>query len=414
MARRAKRDLTARQQLARGPMDLPFLMLSMLLLSFGLIMVFSSSYASAYYDETVSTPLFYFLRQTRYAIMGIIVMYIISRIDYQYWRGFSVIFLIISILCLIAVLTPAGVTINDSKRWLVIGPVQFQPSELAKFAVIVYFAARLSKRNNRKVHQWNRKHLGGRIMSFLDRTDFLELIPYVLILGIISFLMLKEPHMSGTILILVAGAAVLFAAGIKLYWFIIGGGITAIGIFIIIKSTDYMTQRIALWQNPWSDPLNTGFQTIQSLLAIGSGGLFGLGFGKSRQKFLFLPEPENDFIFSIVVEELGFVGACIVLLLFILLFIRGYWLAIHARDRFGSLTITGITTLLAVQVFLNIGVVTNFIPNTGISLPLFSFGGTALIIQLAEIGLILSISRQIPPPKKEEQKSSIRERTRAA
>ncbi len=173
---------------------------------------------------------------------------------------------------------------------------------------------------------------------------------------------------------------------------------TALLVFII-TSTDYMTRRIALWRDPWIDPLGGGFQAIQSLYAIGSGGLLGLGLGNSRQKFLYLPEEHNDFVFSIVCEELGYIGAAIVLLLFALLIIRGYWLAVHARDRFGALLVVGITTLLAFQVFLNIGVVTNLFPVTGISLPFFSYGGTALMIQLLEMGIVLSVSRQIPAPK---------------
>ena len=207
--------------------------------------------------------------------------------------------------------------------------------------------------------------------------------------------------MSGTILILLGAAAVLFAAGISIWYFLVG--ILGVGglLVLIIQTTDYMTRRIDLWRNPWADPQDAGFQTIQSLLAIGSGGLLGLGLGKSRQKFLYVPEPENDFIFPIVVEELGFVGGCIVLILFMLLILRGYWLALHARDKFGSLVIVGIITLLAGQVFFNIGVVTNFIPNTGISLPFFSYGGTALLIHLVEMGIILSVSRQIPAPRKD-------------
>ena len=195
------------------------------------------------------------------------------------------------------------------------------------------------------------------------------------------------------------GASILFAAGIKFYWFLLGGGTVGAALIFIITQTDYMASRVALWLNPWMDAQGKGYQTIQSLYAIGSGGLLGLGLGKSRQKFLYLPEPENDFIFSIVAEELGYIGAAIVLILFALLIIRGYWLALHARDRFGALLIVGITTLLAVQVFLNIAVVTNLIPVTGISLPFFSYGGTALVIQLAEMGIILSVSRQIPAPK---------------
>ena len=178
-----------------------------------------------------------------------------------------------------------------------------------------------------------------------------------------------------------------------------GGGIVAAMAAVLIYFTPYMTARINLWQDPWSFRQGDGYQTVQSLIAMGSGGLLGRGLGNSMQKMLYIPEPENDFVFPIVVEELGFVGGLVVLVLFALLILRGYWLALHARDRFGALTIVGIISLLAVQVFLNIGVVTNLIPNTGISLPFFSYGGTALMIQLAEMGMVLSISRQIPAPK---------------
>jgi cell division protein FtsW len=205
--------------------------------------------------------------------------------------------------------------------------------------------------------------------------------------------------MSATILIFLVGAALLFVGGAKLHWFVGGGLIAATGLYFVIKKTEYMQARIDIWKDPWLDPLGRGFQTIQSLYAIGSGGLLGLGLGRSRQKYLYLPEEHNDFVFAIVCEELGFIGGSIVLLLFALLILRGYWLAIHARDRFGSLVIVGITTQLAVQVFLNIGVVTNLFPVTGISLPFFSYGGTALLIQLAEMGMVLSVSRQIPAPK---------------
>ena len=239
------------------------------------------------------------------------------------------------------------------------------------------------------------KDRGGRRAR--QSRHFSVLTPILVVL--ILILLVLEPHMSGTILIMVGAGAVLFAAGIHLGWFVGVGSLAVGALALIIFATDYMTNRIKLWINPWEDPQGLGYQTIQSLLAIGSGGLLGLGLGKSRQKFLYIPEPENDFVFPIVVEELGFVGGAIVLILFALLILRGYWLALHARDKFGALTIVGIITLLAVQVFLNIGVVTNLIPNTGISLPFFSYGGTALMIQLAEMGMVLSISRQIRAPK---------------
>ena len=298
-----------------------------------------------------------------------------------------------------------GITlvIGNSKygavNWISIGGMSFQPSEIAKVAVIMYFSARLSKRNTEKPRRLSpRSPLSG-VVGFLDRIGFLELVPYGAILLSIAVLMMLEPHMSGTILILAGAAAVLFAAGIKLYWFA-GGGAALMGLVVLMMS-GYQSTRILVWQDPWAYPRDGGYQIIQSLYAIGSGGLLGLGLGKSRQKFLYLPEPENDFIFAIVCEELGLIGAGIVLILFALLVMRGYWIAIHARDRFGALLVVGITTLTAVQVFLNISVVTNLIPTTGISLPFFSYGGTALMIQLAEMGIILSVSRQIPAPRQE-------------
>lgn len=399
MAKR-KRDLTMEQQLARGPMDLPFLMLVLLLTGIGVIMVFSASFATAYYEGR--DPAYYFLRQALFAGAGLAIMYVISKINYQTFRWMSVFALGLAILLLIAVLIP-GIHTNRAdgvRRWIAVpGLGTFQPSEIAKVAVIMYFSARLSKRNTEKpIRLSPRSNLSG-IVGWLDKIGFLELIPYGVILLVIVFLMKLEPHMSGTILILAGAAAVLFAAGIKFYWFLLGGG--AMGLLLALSMQGYQSTRILVWKDPWAYRQEGGYQIIQSLYAIGSGGLLGLGLGKSRQKFLYLPEPENDFIFAIVCEELGYIGAAIVILLFVLLIIRGYWLAVHARDRFGALLVVGITTLLAVQVFLNISVVTNLLPTTGISLPFFSYGGTALMIQLAEMGMVLSVSRQIPAPKQE-------------
>ena len=404
IGRKASRDLTVDEQLARGPLDLPFLMLTLLLLGIGLLMMFSASYASAYYDSEVTSPVFYIRRQSIFAVAGILIMYFVSKINYQSFRFWSIPAMIVTVILLVLVLTPLGVRINGAQRWLrmfvVAGPT-YQPSELAKVSVIVFFAARLSKRNTEKKRKFTKRTFTGRMLNRMEKIGLLELLPYVAVLGVVVLLVIEEPHMSGTILILLGAAAVLFAAGISIWWFVLGGVSVASLLALIIFTTDYMTARVELWQNPWADPQGAGFQTIQALLAIGSGGLLGLGLGKSRQKFLYVPEPENDFIFPIIVEELGFVGACIVLILFMLLILRGYWLALHSRDKFGSLLIVGIITLLAGQVFLNIAVVTNLLPNTGISLPFFSYGGTALVIHLAEMGMILSVSRQIPAPKKD-------------
>lgn len=405
MARKRKRDLTMAQQLARGPVDLPFLMLTMMLVGIGLIMVFSASYASAYYDSSKAVqnnPLFYVRRQLEFALLGTVVMFLISRVNYENLRWLSIPILLGAIVLLVLVLTPLGVTINKAKRWLrlflLFGPT-FQPSEIAKIAIIIFFSARLSKRDTEKKRKYTNRTLTGRTLNRLEKIGFLELVPYGAVLAIVLLLVVKEPHMSGTILIMVGAAAVLFAGGINIWWFLSAGGGVAALLTLIIFSTNYMTSRVELWKDPWIDPQGKGYQTIQSLYAIGTGGLLGLGLGNSRQKFLYIPEPENDFIFSIVVEELGFVGAVVVLLLFALLILRGYWIALHARDKFGTLLVVGIMTLMAVQVFLNIGVVTNMIPNTGVSLPFFSYGGTALVIHMAEMGIVLAVSRQIPAPK---------------
>ncbi len=397
---RAKRDLTMEEQLARGPMDLPFLMLVALLTGIGVIMVFSASFATALSEGR--EPTYYFFRQAIFAGAGLAVMYVVSKINYQTFRWLSVFAMIVAVLLLVAVLIPGIHTVrpDNVKRWIAVpGLGTFQPSEIAKVAVIMYFASRLSKRNTEKpVRLSPRSPLSG-VVGWLDRIGFLELIPYGLILLVIVVLMSREPHMSGTLLILVGAAAVIFAAGIKLRWFAMGAALLA-GLLLIFMQ-GYQSTRILVWQDPWQYYKDGGWQIIQSLYAIGSGGLTGLGLGKSRQKFLYLPEPENDFIFAIVCEELGLIGAGIILLIFALLVVRGYWIAIHARDRFGALLVVGVTTLTAVQVFLNIAVVTNLIPTTGISLPFFSYGGTALMIQLAEMGMVLSVSRQIPAPRQE-------------
>ena len=404
--RKPKRDQTIREKLAHGPVDLPFLMLVMLLLGFGIIMMFSASYATAYYtsgEGINNNPLYYVIRQSGYAVVGILCMYLVSRYNYENLRPWGMGLLGISIILLILVL-PFGVGRNTvgAQRWLKMfvffGPT-YQPSEIAKIAVILSFSAKLSKRGSEKPSVYSVRKRGDRFMMFLDRIGFKELLPYGIVLVIILALMYKEPHMSGMILVLVGAASVLFISGISLKWFIsLGAGAAAVLAFLIF-ATDYMTSRVQLWRNPWLDPQGKGYQVIQSIYAIASGGLLGLGFGKSRQKMLYIPEPQNDFVFPIVIEELGLVGGLIVMLLFSLLILRGYWIALHARDRFGTMITVGIITLLAVQVFLNIGVVSNLIPNTGISLPFFSFGGTALVIHLVEMGIVLSVSRQIPAAK---------------
>lgn len=408
MPRKAKRDLTMEEQLARGPLDLPFLMLVLMLLGIGLVMLFSASYYTAYRDSKPpvnNNPYYYILHQAAYAAAGLVGMYIISRINYQHFRWMAPILLVVSIGLLALCYTPLGVEINGVNRWLfvflVAGPT-FQPSEIAKVAVVLFFAARLCKRDTEKQKRFTKRTSTGRTLNFLEKIGFLELVPYGMILLLVLILVVFEPHMSGTILIMVGAASVLLVSGISLGWFAGATAIASAGLWFIATQTPYLTRKLNIWRDPWgADAQSDGYQFRQGILSIASGGMLGRGLGESNQKYGFVPEPENDMIFTIVVEELGLVGALAILLLFSLLILRGYWLALHARDKFGMLAIVGIITLLAAQVFLNIGVITGLIPNTGISLPFFSYGGTALMIQLAEIGMILSISRQIPAPRKD-------------
>ena len=378
-----RRMEAAAKEAGRGPIDVPFLLLVLLLVGMGLIMLLSASSPSAYYET--GNPLYYFKRQAVFAALGLGAMAVIGRLNYARFRGAANIAMIASLVLLAAVIFPGlGITSHGATRWLGIPgtDLQFQPSELAKLGVILYFADSISKKKDKM------------------KTIRYGIVPYLAILGIIAFLMSREPHFSGMVLIVGIGAAMMFVGGIQAYWVGLGvGGIAAVAYAFLSGLITYNSSRIAIWLDPLNDAFKTGagYQTRQSLIAIGSGGLLGLGLGKSRQKFLFLPEEHNDCIFSIVCEELGLIGATLIMAIFALLIIRGYWIALHARDRFGSLLVVGVTTQIALQVFLNIAVVTNLVPNTGISLPFFSYGGTALAIQLAEMGVVLSVSRQMPP-----------------
>lgn len=382
-----------------GEMDLPFLLLTILLVVVGLVMLLSASYPTAIYDtKNVSQgdAYYYFKRQAVFALLGFAVLYIISRLNYRGLKAFSLPILLVSFLLMLAVKIPGlGYSSGGATRWLRY-PMQWQPSELGKMGLILYYSARLSERDNRVPRRFNPRTRLGRFGNWAERIGFFELVPYGIVLVIMIAILYLQPHMSASIQMVVIAASILFAGGIAVGWFVVGGAVVATLLTVIILATDYMTSRIALWQNPWEDSLGKGMQAIQSMLAIGSGGLTGVGLGESRQKFLYLPEPQNDFIFAIVCEELGLIGASLILLLFALLIIRGYWLALHAKDKFGSLIIVGVMTLFAFQVFANVAVVTNLFPVTGISLPFFSYGGTALVIQLAEMGLVLGISRQNP------------------
>lgn len=358
----------------RGMIDVPYLVLTILLVVIGLIMLLSASYARAYYKTGNSAR--YFISQLIFACMGMGALFLFSRIPYEWYQKLSLLILFVAV-ALLALVPVIGVRVGGAKRWISLGFTRFQPSEIAKFAVIVSFAAIMAAHT---------RDMKGFKYGFA---------PYMLILGVISVLLYLEPHMSATLIILALGFVMMILGGTNWKYLValVVLGIAFVAIYLSTKG--YTGDRVAAWLHPENDPLDKGLQILQSQYAIGSGGLTGLGFGRSRQKYLYLPEEHNDYIFAIVCEELGFIGAIGILILFAMLILRGFWIAMHARDRFSMLLAAGLTTLLALQVFLNVAVVTNLLPSTGISLPFFSSGGTALIMQLAENGIVLNVSRSI-------------------
>ena len=317
--------------------------------------------------------------------VGVAAMLLISTFDYHSFHklaivifGVSLFLLVFLLICRYAHIESIANWEGDATRWLNFGFVSFQPSEIAKFALIVLFAHMISRN--------------------LDRMDTFRygVVPYVAIMGLVAALIFLESHLSATLIILALGAIMMFVGGTKPRWFLIGGVlVAAVLLFVVVTKGGYQMDRIRIWLDPFSSDLDRDLthQTRQSLYAIGSGGLLGVGLGQSRQKYLYLPAPQNDFIFAIVCEELGFVGALVIIVLFALLIWRGVYVSIHARDKFGMLLGLGITFQVGLQAVLNICVVTNTIPNTGISLPFFSYGGTALLMLLGQMGILLNISR---------------------
>lgn len=368
----------AKKQALRQPgLDVPFLVVLLLLLSYGLLVLFSAGYAVALYRRGDAYT--YIRPQLLFAALGVAAMYAASLVDYHIWHKLAWPVMGVSVALLVLVLFMPEY--NGCKRWIVLpGLGTLQPSEIAKFAVVLVFAHIISLNHDKM------------------KTFATGVLPFGLILGVVTVLMLLEPHLSGTLLILGIGAVLMFVGGTGLKWFAIVGalGVTAIAAAVVAlpELVPYATDRLASWQDPFADPLGEGHQTIQSLYAIASGGTAGLGLGNSRQKYLYVPEPQNDFIFSILCEELGFIGAALVIVLFVLLLLRGISIAVRARDKFGALLAVGFVVQVVLQAILNIAVVTNTIPNTGISLPFFSSGGTSLLMLLGEMGIVLSVSRQ--------------------
>ena len=359
-----------------GVIDLPYLVLTLILMSIGLIMLFSASFPSAYKENGNSAK--YFLSQAAFAAGGIVFMFLFSRIPYAWYEKVSVLIYAGAVVLLLAVAF-FGLVGGGAKRWLNLGLFSFQPSEVAKVALIISLADLMTQ---------NKDYIKS------GRT-FLSCIGA---LGIVALLLILEPHFSATVIVCLISFVMMALAGINWKFLtpisLLGAG----GILFLLLNGKYTSDRIDAWKDPFADAGGKGYQIVQSLYSIGSGGWLGLGFGMSRQKYDYLPEEHNDYIFSIICEELGLVGAIVIMALFAMLIFRGFWIAMHCKDRFGTLLGCGLTTLLAVQVLLNIAVVTNSIPSTGISMPFFSSGGTALVMQLIEAGIMLNISRSIRSP----------------
>ncbi len=365
-----------------GQMDMVFFLLTMLLLVIGLVMLFSASYANAYY--LLGDSFRYIKNQMIFAVAGVAAMLFISKvIDYHIFHRLVYLMMGISLVLLVVVFfMPA---LNDAHRWIFIGSgnysISFQPSEIAKFSLVVLFAHWMS------INPKSTRSISG-------------LIPYFAAMGAIMLLLIPEPHLSATVIIAVLAVIMLIIGGMNLKLLVAGAfaGVPSLLLLIFIMGKwDRLMGRVSSWLDPFLDARGDGWQTIQSLYSIGSGGLMGTGFGNSRQKYLFLPEPQNDFIFAIVCEELGFFGATLILMLFALLVWRGFVIGMQAKDRFGSYIAFGLTTQIALQVILNIAVATNTVPNTGIGLPFFSYGGTSLMMLLGQVGVLLNISRQTKP-----------------
>ncbi len=372
--------------------DMVFFILLMLVLVVGLVSLFSASYAYAYYQNG-GDSYYYIKRQLIFAVVGVVFMLGVSLVDYHVLHRWALPIMGVSWgLLLLVLFLPS---IQNVHRWIRLGPIQIQPSEIAKFAIILLFA-----------------HLIAHFKEDM-RIASKGFWPFILILGITCGFVFLEPHLSGTMLILMIGLVMMYIGGTRWYWL---GGTVALGalaVVVMVFVAGYEQDRLEVWLDPLavytSDKVydsglsgrDVAWQTVQSLYAIGSGGLMGEGLGHSRQKHLFLPEPQNDFIFSIVCEELGFIGAVLIIVLFALLVWRGFVIGMKAPDKFGSMLAIGLTAQIGLQVAFNLAVVTNSIPNTGISLPFFSYGGSSLIMLLMQMGVILSISRQSKKGKSE-------------
>ena len=369
-----KKKVKSFSSFLKNPIDFTLLITILLLLSLGLIMVLSASSPSALSESGNSYS--YFYKQAIFAGAGLFMMWVISNIDYRFYQKYYKLAYFIAFLSLLAV-PFIGTTVNGAKRWIYLtDSLSIQPSEIVKLLMIIFYASLLVK---------NRDELDKYFKGF---------VKHLMILAPIIGLLLIEPHFSASMVIIGIVTIMMIVAGCKFWHFLATGSVIGVpGLIGLILIEPYRLERVTTFLDPWKDATGSGWQVIQSLYAIGSGGLFGVGLGESKQKYLYIPEPHNDFIFSILGEELGFIGCAIVIILFGIFIWRGVLIAMRSPDMFGSLIAIGITTQIAIQVIINIAVVTSSMPATGMPLPFFSYGGSSLFILLCEMGILLNISK---------------------
>lgn len=372
---------------AKGGFDVTFFAAVLALMTIGLVMLFSASYPYAY-QKYNGDSYYFFKRQLIFAVFGVIVMIVVSKINYKWVKIIEKPLFVVTIFLLVLVLfyhVNLDDRSEDFKRWIPLGPITLQPSDIAKFSLVLTLSAYI-----------------GKYRKYMQRLTYGVLFPG-LIIGLFCVLIYLENHLSCTVLMFMIGITLMFCGGTRWQWFV--GGLCVVGAvaFVIIKNPDvlpsYQADRIRAWTDKTFQPLGLRWQTNNSLYAIGSGGFFGVGLGNSKQKYLYVSEPQNDFIFSIVCEELGFLGAIVILALFALLFWRGIKIAQRCDDKYAALVVIGIVSQVAIQTLFNVLVVTDTFPNTGIALPFFSYGGTALLMLCFEMGVVLSVSRKVNTKK---------------